>query len=121
MQTIQDGMQLLGCLDKHLVIYSATGMSTGQHITLFVCTYDWQYLYTRSWKNHLRSCKPDNQVTIYQTLCILIDEHSLDKFNSLMDQFVKHWEIKEPGFIEYFKKQYQTRPGEQKENILFFV
>ena len=43
---------------------------------------------------------------------MLIDEHNLTKFNVLLDQFIQHWISKEPDFINYFKQQYQSRPGE---------
>ncbi len=43
---------------------------------------------------------------------MLIDEHNLTEFNTLMDQFVQQWICKEPDFINYFKQQYQNRPGE---------
>lgn len=66
----------------------------------------------RSWKNHLRSCKPENQVEMYQTLCILIDEYNLSSFNKILDQFIEFWSNKEPDFISYFKQQFQSRPGE---------
>ena len=66
----------------------------------------------RSWKNHLRSCKSENQTTIYQTLCILIDELNVSKFNEIMDQFIKYWGEKEPSFINYFKQYYKNRPGQ---------
>lgn len=117
MQIIQDGMQQLMCSGLHFGTYCATGTSTGWQSYSLLLINDWLI---RSWKNHLRSCKPENQVTIYQTLCILIDEHSLNKFESVMDQFIQHWNIKEPGFMEYFKKQYQSRPGEPKWTIFLW-
>lgn len=63
-------------------------------------------------KNHIHSCVPDNQVKIYQTLCLLIEEHILTKFNELTDQFIQYWIDIESTFIEYFKQHYLTRPGQ---------
>ena len=51
-------------------------------------------------------------VTIYQTLCILIDELNVSKFNEIMDQFIKYWGEKEPSFINYFKQYYKNHPGQ---------
>ena len=42
-----------------------------------------QFFFFRSWRNHIKSCAPENQVKIYQTLCILLEELSMDKFNEL--------------------------------------
>ena len=67
----------------------------------------------RAWKNHLRTCQPDNQVIFYQTLCILIAEPSVAKFNELLGQFIQHWEEKETAFIRYFINTYSSRPGEK--------
>ena len=65
----------------------------------------------RSWKNRLKSCAPSNQVEIYQTLCILLNELDVATFNVLIDQFTRLWETREPDFIQYFKQFYKNRPG----------
>ena len=59
----------------------------------------------------IKRCAPENQVKIYQTLCILLEELSMDKFNELIDQIVQYWIKEEPTFIEYFKQYYLSRPG----------
>jgi len=35
---------------------------------------DEQYPINRSWKNHLKSCTKEHQLSIYQSLCILVHE-----------------------------------------------
>ena len=35
-----------------------------------------------------------------------------------MDQFIQHWNNTETALMEYFKKQYQSRPGEPKAKLL---
>lgn len=59
----------------------------------------------------MQSCKPENQAIIYQTLCILIDEPDVAKFNTTLNMFIKHWEFKESEFIQYFSQFYCNRPG----------
>lgn len=96
--------------DQTSNIYSVTGMFTGS-LTILPAVNEWLLLkLNRSWKNHIKSCKHDNQATIYQTLCILIDELDLIKFNKVLDQFINHWTNEEPSFIEYFKQYYKNRP-----------
>ena len=68
-------------------------------------------LYTRSWKNHLRSVAKENQLSIYQTLCILVHEVDRTLFTTRMDQFTNYWSEKEPQFIKYFNTYYKERAG----------
>ena len=65
----------------------------------------------RSWKNHLRSIAKENQLSIYQTLCILIHKVDRSLFATHMDQFVSYWSSKEPEFIKYFTSYYKDRAG----------
>ena len=85
-----------------------------------------------TWRNQLWISTPANQVMeepamelhirqsgkVYQTLCILIDEHNLSKFNTLLQQFILHWISKEHDFIKYFKQQHPSRPGKLNTILL---
>ena len=107
-------MQQALCLVQHSNIYSVTGMCTGEralHCDISSKNNNTIFFIFRSWRNHIKSCAPENQVKIYQTLCILLEELSMDKFNELIDQFVQYWIKEEPTFIEYFKQYYLSRPG----------
>ena len=77
---------------------------TPAHVTYITCT-------TRSWKNHLRSVAKENQLSIYQTLCILVHEVDRTLFSTRMDQFTNYWNDKEPQFIKYFNTYYKERAG----------
>ena len=65
----------------------------------------------RAWKKHLKSASKENQLSIYQTLCLLESEVDVNKFHTLMSQFIAHWEPREQQFIGYFKEHYQDRAG----------
>lgn len=110
-------------LDLRSNTYSAIGMYTG--ILLHVICQDFILciiLFQRAWKNHLRTCQTENQITMYQTLCILIAEPSVTKFDVLLSQFIQHWEEKETTFIQYFQSSYSNRLGNyivHHEKLLF--
>jgi len=65
---------------------------------------------SRSWKNHLRSVEKENQLAIYQTLCILIHEVDRSQFITHMNQFISYWSSKEPEFIKCY---YKDRAGKE--------
>ena len=65
----------------------------------------------RAWKKHLRSVSKENQLPIYQTLCILEAEVDITQFELKMSQFISYWELKESEFIRYFKEYYLERAG----------
>ena len=67
------------------------------------------YGFNRSWKNHLRSVAKENQLNIYQTLCILLHEVDRSLFTTRMKQFTNYWSSKEPDFIKYFNTYYKER------------
>ena len=71
----------------------------------------------RAWKKHLRSTSKENQLAIYQTLCLLESEVDVTQFLRLMSDFISHWEPKEPQFIDYFKDHYQKRVGKLSYNM----
>lgn len=73
--------------------------------------YVYMYYFNRAWKKHLRSVTKDNQLPIYQTLCILEAEVDIAEFEFKMSQFISHWELKETEFIKYFKEYYKERAG----------
>ena len=68
-------------------------------------------LYSRAWKKHLKTAAKDNQLTMYQTLCLLETEVDKTQFYSQMSQFIAYWEHKETQFINYFQEHYQERAG----------
>ena len=61
----------------------------------------------------------ENQLPIYQTLCILVDEVDKVQFSLHMTQFIQCWEDKEPHFTHYFKDYYKDRVSET--NIGFCI
>lgn len=67
----------------------------------------------RAWKNHLRSVKKENQIDLYQTLCILESETNVDLFDTQIKLFTESWCKQEPEFIKYFSENYLNRPGLQ--------
>ena len=73
-------------------------------------------MYTRAWKNHLAGVAKDNQLQIYHTLCILLNEVDKTQFHSHMTQFVNYWEDKEPHFVHYFNTYYKGRASETINN-----
>ena len=107
-----DGKRQAKCLVLPCDIYSAIGTFIGESVVhIIIISFQLHVFINRSWKNHLRSCKTDNQAIIYQSLCILIDEPDVAKFNTTMDLFINHWKFTEPEFIQYFSQFYQNRPG----------
>ena len=65
----------------------------------------------RAWKNHLRGVKPENQIDMYQTLCMLESQTSKEVFHTRVKQFTEHWSMIEPQFISYFCDNYANRAG----------
>lgn len=65
----------------------------------------------RAWKNHIRSVKQEHQIDIYQALCILESETSMEVFNTRIKQFIDYWKEIEPQFISYFSDNYANRAG----------
>ena len=65
----------------------------------------------RAWKNHLRGVKQENQIELYQTLCILESKTNKEKFQTLIKQFIERWTTIEPEFIAYFTEHYANRAG----------
>ena len=55
--------------------------------------------------------KQENQIELYQTLCILESETNKQKFHTLIKQFTGHWTPIEPEFIAYFSEYYANRAG----------
>ena len=53
----------------------------------------------------------ENQLSIYQTLCILLCEEDKSLFTTHMTQFTDYWSSKEPDFIKYFNTYYKERAG----------
>ena len=68
-------------------------------------------MYYRAWKKHLRSASRENQLSMYQTLCLLESEVDINLFHTQLSLFTTYWESKEPKFMEYFKEYYQDRAG----------
>ena len=66
----------------------------------------------RAWKNHLKGMHSDNQIAIYQTLCILLEEPDIAKFHQYIDHFIQIWSTKEPQFIDYFIQHYYNKSGQ---------
>ena len=62
-------------------------------------------------KKHLRSASKENQLSMYQTLCLLESEVDINQFHTQLSLFTTYWESKEPKFMEYFKEHYQDRAG----------
>ena len=62
----------------------------------------------RAWKNHLRSVKQENQIELYQTLCILESETTEETFHTRIKQFSERWSPIEPQFTSYFCDNYVT-------------
>ena len=69
------------------------------------------YYYYRAWKKHLRSPSKENQLSMYQTLCLLESEVDINQFRTQLSLFTTYWESKEPKFMEYFIEYYQDRAG----------
>ncbi len=66
----------------------------------------------RSWKNHLNMVKnEENKIAIYQTLCILLQEPSVQAFQKLVLDFQQYWFDTEPEFLNYFVNYYLNRQG----------
>lgn len=63
----------------------------------------------RAWKNRLKSVKQENQIELYQTLCILESETSEKTFHTRIKQFTERWSSVEPHFISYFCDNYGNR------------
>ena len=68
----------------------------------------------RTWKGHLRGTAQENQVELYQMICLLEAEENPTTFDHLMKQFIKYWTPKEQTFAEFFKQHYASRPGKFK-------
>ena len=62
-------------------------------------------------ENHLRGVKQENQIELYQILCILESETNKERFQILIKQFTEHWSPVEPEFIAYFSEHYANRAG----------
>ena len=66
----------------------------------------------RNWRRHLKSVRdPNDQLQIYQTLHLLLEEEDCERFQGMIDSFVTLWEEKEPKFINYFRDHYANRTG----------
>ena len=69
-------------------------------------------------ENHIRSVAKENQLSIYQTLCILLREVDKSLFTTRMTKFTDYWSSKEPDFIKYFNTYYKERAGKYKFNYV---
>lgn len=79
---------------------------------MLTITYKKESLYHRNWRKHLKSVKDQkDQLQIYQTLHLLMDEENPDNFVSMTESFLELWEKKEPEFTKYFKDTYVSRAG----------
>lgn len=54
---------------------------------------------------------PSDQLYIYQTLHLLLEEEDPDTFQQLLESFTESWKTKEAKFISYFQAQYAKRTG----------
>lgn len=53
--------------------------------------------------DHLQMVKnEENKIAIYQALCILLQEPSVQAFQKLVLDFQQYWSDKEPEFLNYF-------------------
>ena len=102
-QTAQDGVQQGRCLEMTSSIFYVDGMWTGMLHTCTVLQGQSCMLISlinyRAWKNHLRGVKQENQIDMYQTLCILESETSKEVFHTRVKQFTEHWSMIEPRSI----------------------
>lgn len=65
----------------------------------------------RAWKGHLKGTSQENQVEMYQMICLLEAEENPSIFHQLLQQFIQYWTHKEGTFVEFFQQHYAKRPG----------
>lgn len=73
-------------------------------------TFNCMHVY-RAWKNKLKSTKSENQVELYQTLSLLMNELDPVVFQERIKKFKALWLPIEIDFITYFKQYYEGRAG----------
>ena len=62
-------------------------------------------------ETYFHSETKSDQVSIYQSLYLLMHHTDKDMFHQYLESFVDAWIPKEPSFIQYFKTFYASRPG----------
>ena len=67
--------------------------------------------YVKAWKKHLKAVKTDNQIELYQMLCLLEAETNPTLFQERIQQFSTYCSSRKPAFQKYFMQYYATRPG----------
>lgn len=78
------------------------------HVHVYV---HWYFI--RTWKGHIKGTQHENQVEIYQMLCLLEAELNPSKFHQLLRQFIQYWTLWESAFVKFFEQQYANRPGKR--------
>ena len=98
-------------LNRYLEMVSHICYAGEVYCTIFYLQLSICVILYRAWKKHLRSASKENQLSMYQTLCLLESEVDINQFHTQLSLFTTYWESKEPKFMEYFKEHYQDRSG----------